>query len=196
MAVAIVGAMIDCGKTTSTFSVSGIGKSGCSVSFPLKNFRQASVQPCRQARRSPPHLRNFDVDSFTPQRHSYFRLDNSRSPTWSILGDFFCGGDTDRTIINVPSKLLHLVTYDNNSPPGCTFRENDDDDYDSDNDDYDNIICINFHYSDSDSFILSKYSSCYDDTSDDDLCYDDTSDDDDSNNIYENTNINNKSCTY
>ena len=97
--------------------------------------------------------------------------------------------------------MLHLVTYDNNSPPGCTFRENDDDndddDYDSDNDDYDNIIRINFHYSDSDSLILSNDSSCYDDTSDDDSCYVDTSDDDDdSNNIYENTNINYKSCTY
>ena len=70
---------------------------------------------------------------------------------------------------------------------------------------YDDIIRINFHYSDSDSLILSNSSSCYDDTSDDDSCYDDdsccddNSDDDnnaDSNNIYENKNINNKSCTY
>ena len=54
---------------------------------------------------------------------------------------FFVVTDTDHTNVNVPSKLLHLVTYDNNSPPGCTFRENDDDDdYDSDNDDYDKII--------------------------------------------------------
>ena len=185
------------------------------------NIRQALNT--RQARRSPPYLRNFNVDAFSLQRLSYFRLDNSRSPTWSIQGDFFCGGENDRTIINVPSKLLHLVTYDNNSPPGCTFREKDDDnddndddnsddnDDDNDNDDdsdpyiYDDIIRINFHYSDSDSLILSNSSSCYDDTSDDDSCYDDdsccddNSDDDnnaDSNNIYENKNINNKSCTY
>jgi hypothetical protein len=86
--------------------------------------------------------------------------------------------------------LLHLVTYDNNSPPGCYFHDNDivnDVGYVPDDYYNDNITRINFHSSDSDSFILSNYHSCLDDISNDDNISD---------NKYENKNINNKSCTY
>ena len=89
--------------------------------------------------------------------------------------------------------MLHLVTHDNNSPPGCYFHDNYivNDNYvyaDSPDDDYnDNITRINFHSSDSDSLILSNYHSCHDDISNNNNISD---------NKYENKNINNKSCTY
>ena len=143
--------------------------------------------------RGPPCLQHFNQKQYSTLRRSRFRFDNSISPTWSILGNSICLDDNDRIIINIPSKLLHLVTYDNNSPPGCYFHDNNSVNgnpvYADSPDDYynDNITRINFHSSDSDSFILSNYHSCHDDISNDDNISD---------NKYENKNINNKSCTY
>ena len=132
----------------------------------------------------PPHLIDFD-EFCSPKLSTLFRLDNSRSPTWSIKGEKFkAKTHDDRIIINVPSQLLHLVTYDNNSRPGYYTIDTDDndtnDDVVDDDDDlpYDpdrilsffihTITRINFHYSDSEPCFspLDEYNS------DDDSEYD------------------------
>ena len=111
------------------------------------------------ARRSLPHLNTFDEYHIDRCHLPYVRLDNSRSPTWSIKGNFYRNSKDpyDRIIINVPSQLLHLVTHDNNSSPGVFYNKNDT-----------AIIRINFHQSESDNFICDNDTSSYDDDDDDD----------------------------
>lgn len=72
--------------------------------------------------RSMPALHLFNENRMSPSSLSLVRLDKFRSPPWSSTGDDF--DDDGRIIINVPTQLLHLVTYENNSPPGCcTVKE-------------------------------------------------------------------------
>jgi len=51
--------------------------------------------------------------------HTYFRVDNTRLPTWSINGHKRPKGKNDRIIINIPDHLLSRVHHTKLTIPGC-----------------------------------------------------------------------------